>query len=59
MQTKLKNHLAGELLTIATCRKLTLVGGEVMGFTYYDEDLNLNNILYKSSSGFIANSIIK
>lgn len=58
MQTKLKNHLAGELLTIATCWKLTLVGGEVMGFTDYDEDLNLNNILYKSSSGFIASSII-
>ena len=28
------------------------------GFTDYDEDLNLNNILYKSSSGFIASSII-
>lgn len=29
-----------------------------MGFTDYDEDLNLNNILYKSSSVFITSSII-
>jgi hypothetical protein len=58
MQTTLKNHLAGELLTIATCWKLTLAGGEVMGFTDYDKDLNINNILYKSSSGFTASSII-
>lgn len=58
MQTTLKNHLAVELLTIATCWKLALAGGEVMGFTDYDEDLNINNILYKSSSGFTASSII-
>ncbi|EAL58033.1 conserved hypothetical protein [Wolbachia endosymbiont of Drosophila ananassae] len=31
---------------------------EVMGFTDYDEDLNIDNILYKSSSGFTASSII-
>lgn len=58
MQTTLKNHLAGELLTIATCWKLTLAGGKVMGFTDYDEDLSIDNILYKSSSGFTASSII-
>ncbi|MGL9726392.1 MAG: DUF2163 domain-containing protein [Wolbachia sp.] len=29
-----------------------------MGFTDYDEDLNVNNIFYKSSSGFTASSII-
>jgi len=29
-----------------------------MGFTDYNEDLNINNILYKSSSGFTAGSII-
>ncbi|WP_264337970.1 DUF2163 domain-containing protein [Wolbachia endosymbiont (group A) of Cheilosia soror] len=58
MQTTLKNHLAGELLTTATCWKLKLAGGEVMGFTDYDEDLNIDNILYKSSSGFTASSII-
>ncbi|QOD38544.1 baseplate hub domain-containing protein [Candidatus Wolbachia massiliensis] len=58
MQTTLKDHLAGELLTIATCWKLTLVDGKVMGFTDYDGDLNVNNILYKSSSGFTASSIL-
>ncbi len=58
MQTTLKNHLAGELLTTATCWKLKLADGEVMGFTDYDEDLNIDNILYKSSSGFTASSII-
>lgn len=58
MQTTLKNHLAGELLTIATCWKLTLAEGKVMGFTDYDEDLSIGNILYKSSSGFTVSSII-
>ncbi|MGL9717157.1 MAG: DUF2163 domain-containing protein [Wolbachia sp.] len=58
MQTTLKNHLAGELLTIATCWKLTLIDGKVMGFTDYDEDLSIGNILYKSSSGFTTSSII-
>lgn len=29
-----------------------------MRFTNYDEDLNIDNILYKSSSGFRASSII-
>lgn len=58
MQTTLKNHLSGELLTIATCWKLTLAGGKVMGFTDYDEDLNIDDVIYKSSSGFTASSII-
>ncbi|NSM56351.1 DUF2163 domain-containing protein [Wolbachia endosymbiont of Atemnus politus] len=58
MQTTLKNYLAGELLTIAMCWKLTLIDGKVMGFTDYDENLSIDNILYKSSSGFTASSII-
>ncbi len=58
MQTTLKDHLSGELLTIATCWKLILIGGKVMGFTDYDEDLNIDNVIYKSSSGFTASSII-
>jgi len=58
MQTTLKNHLAGELLNIATCWKLTLADGKVIGFTDCDEDLSIDNILYKSSSGFTASSII-
>lgn len=58
MNTTLKNHLAGELLTIATCWKLTLIDGKIMGFTDHDEDLNIDNIIYKSSSGFTASSII-
>ncbi|WP_395463069.1 DUF2163 domain-containing protein [Wolbachia endosymbiont of Cantharis cryptica] len=58
MKTTLKNHLAGELLTIATCWKLTLIDGKVMGFTDYDENLNIDNILYRSSSGFTTSSII-
>jgi uncharacterized phage protein (TIGR02218 family) len=58
MQTTLKNHLAEELLTIATCWKLTLLNGKIMGFTDYDEDLNIDNVVYKSSSGFTASSIV-
>ncbi|MFP3014953.1 MAG: DUF2163 domain-containing protein [Wolbachia sp.] len=50
MQTTLKNHLAGELLTTATCWKLMLAGGEVMGFTDYDEDLNIR-LLSKLEEG--------
>lgn len=54
----LKNHLAEELLTVATCWKLRLANGKVMGFTDHDEDLNINGIIYKSSSGFTASSIL-
>ncbi len=58
MQPTLKKHLAGGLLTIATCWKLTLVDGKVMRFTGYDEGLNISNILYKSSRGFTTSSIV-
>ncbi|WP_255585959.1 baseplate hub domain-containing protein [Wolbachia endosymbiont of Mansonella ozzardi] len=49
MQTTLKTHLVGELLTIAYSWKLMLADGKVMGFTDYDEDLSIDNILHKSS----------
>ncbi|WP_218937013.1 DUF2163 domain-containing protein [Wolbachia endosymbiont of Folsomia candida] len=58
MQTTLKNHLSEELLTVSTCWKLTLASEKIMGFTDYDEDLNIDNVMYKSSSGFTASSII-
>lgn len=58
MQNTLKNHLSGELLTIATCWKLRFSSGELMGFTDHDEDLNIDELIYKSSSGFTASSIL-
>ncbi|WP_168463967.1 DUF2163 domain-containing protein [Wolbachia endosymbiont of Ctenocephalides felis wCfeT] len=58
MQSTLKKHLAGELLTIATCWKLTLIDKRVKGFTDCDNDLSIGNTTYKSSSGFTASHVI-
>ncbi|MDN5248170.1 MAG: DUF2163 domain-containing protein [Wolbachia endosymbiont of Tyrophagus putrescentiae] len=57
MSTALKSHLAEEVLTIAMCWKLKLADGKMMGFTDCDQDLNIDEIIYKSSRGFTAGSV--
>ncbi|WP_225538029.1 hypothetical protein [Wolbachia endosymbiont of Mansonella perstans] len=47
MQTTLKNHLVGELLTIAYMLEINACRWKSEGFTDYDEDLSIDNILYK------------
>ncbi len=58
MSNTLKEHLAKEVLTIATCWKLKLTDETVMGFTDHDKDLNIDSVFYKSSSGFTKSSVI-
>ncbi|GHM57924.1 MAG: hypothetical protein sL5_00210 [Candidatus Mesenet longicola] len=55
---ELKEHLSSSVLSIATCWKLTLTNNEVMGFTDYDKDLTIDNIVYQSHTGFTASAIV-
>ena len=52
-----KDHLAGELTTLATCWRVTRTDGVVMGFTDHDADLVVNGVTYKASSGYSAASL--
>ncbi len=55
---KLKEHLSGSVLSIATCWKLTLTNGKTMGFSDCDKDLKIDNMIYEPSAGFTTSSIV-
>ncbi len=57
ISNELKMHLAGEVVTLATCWKLALTNGTVMGFTDHDRDINFESILYKAATGFTPTAI--
>lgn len=48
----LKDHLAGDMLTLATCWRISRTDGKVQGFTDHDQDLFFGGLLYRASSGF-------
>ena len=54
---KLAELLEQETTTFATCWLLKLKSGEELGFTDFDQDLNINNITYHSASGFTGSAI--
>lgn len=53
----LRNHLAQEVTTVATCWKLTRRDGLVLGFTSHDRDLVVDDITYVASAAFQASAI--
>lgn len=53
----LKNHLKGEVTTLATCWKATLTNGTVYGFTDNIKDLEIGGITYVASTGYTPSSI--
>jgi hypothetical protein len=53
----LKDHLAGEVTTLATCWKVTRTDGVVMGFTDHDKDIVYDSLTYKASSGFSPSAV--
>lgn len=57
ISTALKNHLAQEVTTLATCWKATLTNGTVFGFTEYDKDLTIDGTVYYASTGYTPSSI--
>lgn len=57
IQSGLQEFLNGGQTTMAHCWKVTRKDGRVQGFTEHDEDITLNNMVYKASSGFTATQI--
>lgn len=52
ISSELQNHLDGEVTTLATCWKLSIANGSVMGFTEHDSDIIFETVTYLASSGF-------
>jgi len=51
------SHLAGTVLELATCWKITRRDGQVFGFTDYVADLTVAGQLYESAVGYSATDI--
>ena len=57
ISTNLKNHMAGEALTLANLWLLTRTDNVVMGFTDHDVDVPYNGVTYVAATGFIASAV--
>lgn len=55
----LHEHLKLEVTTTATCWKLHLKNGNVLGFTDLDEDLIIDSVRYLANSGAGASAVSK
>lgn len=53
----LKNHLAGEVTTLATCWKLTRRDETALGFTSHDSDLIIDALTYRAASGMTPSMV--
>jgi uncharacterized phage protein (TIGR02218 family) len=53
----LKAHLAKTVTTLATCWKVTLKNGTVLGFTDHTRNLVVSGVTYHSSSGYTPTAI--
>lgn len=50
-------HLVSEVTTLATCYRITRFDGVELGFTDYDEPLNIGDLMYDSIAGFTPTTI--
>lgn len=57
VSANLATHLAGVVLTLATCWKVTRTDGEVFGFTDHVEDLVVNGVTYQAATGYTASAV--
>ena len=54
---ELQDHLAGPVTTLATCWRLDLKDGTVMGFTDHDHPIDYDGVRYEARGGFDASTI--
>jgi uncharacterized phage protein (TIGR02218 family) len=54
---QLEEHLAEEVTSLATCWKLTLKSGEIIGFTNHQYNLIIDAQLYIAASGFTPSAL--
>jgi uncharacterized phage protein (TIGR02218 family) len=57
VSTELKNHLAQEVTTIATCWKITRTDEVIKGFTDFESNITFDAVEYIASAGFMASSV--
>ncbi|MCG9891090.1 MAG: DUF2163 domain-containing protein [Thermosynechococcaceae cyanobacterium MS004] len=50
-------HLQQEVTTLTWCWRIQRTDGLALGFTALDEDLTIDGLLYKASTGFLPNAI--
>jgi uncharacterized phage protein (TIGR02218 family) len=55
--TALATHIAGEVLTLALCVKVTRKDGAVMGFTSCDVNLSVGGVSYEAASSISASAL--
>ena len=53
----LQAHLDGGTTTLCRCWRVAVSGGETMGFTDHDRDLDFDGVTYEAQSGFAASEI--
>ena len=51
------SHLANDVTNLTTCWKLSLMNGNVLGFTSHDRDILFDNQNYIAESGFIPSEV--
>ena len=54
-----RDHLAGELSTLAECVKLTRTDGQVIAFTSHDRDLTIQGTTYRADGGFSGGKLVQ
>lgn len=57
ISTALKEHMAQDVTTLATCWKVTRRDGTVLGFTDHDQDISYSGVDYIAASGFNPTSV--
>ncbi len=57
ISSELAAHLAGEVLTLATCWKITRRDGVALGFTDHDQDITVDAQVYYANAGFTPSAI--
>lgn len=58
ISTALANHLASDVLTVATLWKIVRTDGQVFGFTDHDQDLTVDGLTYASTGGHTSSAIV-
>jgi uncharacterized phage protein (TIGR02218 family) len=57
ISTALKEHLAGNVVTIASCIKITRTDGAIYGLTSYPDSIVYNGITYEPNGSISASSV--
>lgn len=58
ISTALRNHLAQNVTTLATCWRIVRIDGQIFAFTTLDADLLIDGVTYQSTVGFSRTAII-